>query len=335
MAKIKTLYYVCGVVHAQDRVLLIRPLASNGRPYTPLFFPGTKVEKNDKYEGKKLIAAIKQKYKGEVSIDTYMGSSIKEFKDKRIVLKAYYCSLKTNFFLPRAKVDYRWAKIEDFDALRLEPSDLEIAQRYFLFKRVYDGEHVAGGRSEKEAAELNFYLDSFEYFGRQMDGKDVKDFNELMRTSASIEHLRRAYKYVMRINHLDYNAYLNFYEKKNPSKKKELFKPTSDELDIPDKKTIAETVKSTKLVKGEPHQAKAKKVKPQSPNKKRKLTNLQITGIVFLSVALLAEAATLVIAFVPIIPDFYNTVVGSLSLILSSLLLLIGVLMAFYGRKED
>lgn len=334
MAKIKTQYYVCGVVHAQDRVLLIRPLAYNGRPYTPFFFPGTRIDKNDKYEERKLLASIRNKYKGEVIIDMFMGTSVREFKDKRIVLRAYYCTVKQNFFLPRTKVDYRWAKVEDFDLLRLEPNDSDIAQRYVLFKRVYEGELVAGARTQKEAAELNFYLDSFEYFGRQMDAKDVKDFNELMRTSAPIEHMRRAYKYVMRINHLDYNAYLDYYEKKNPPKKKELYKPTTDELDVPDKIMLSEAIKSNDFVKGEPHNKKAPKIKIEHPNQKRGLTKSQITGIVLLSVALLAEAATLVIALVPIVPDFYNTTVGTISLVFSSLLLLIGVLMAFYGRKE-
>ncbi|MFA5442969.1 MAG: hypothetical protein WCR77_03070 [Bacilli bacterium] len=334
MAKIKTVYYVCGVVHTQDRVLLIRPLAYNGRPFTPFFFPGTRIEKNDKHEQERLVKAIKLKYKGEVSIDTYMGASVREFKDKRIVLKAYYCSLKQNFFLPKAKIDYRWAMAEDFESLRLEPNDREIAERYVLFKRVYEGELVAGGRNEKEAAELNFYLDSFEYFGRQLDIKDVKDFNELMRTSASIEMLRRAYKYVMRINHLDYNAYLNHYEKNNPPKKNELYKPTTDELDVPDRKTMAETVKSTDFVKGEPLNKLAKIVEPVIPGKKRRLSKGQITGIVLLSIALAAEAAILTIALVPLIPDFFETTFGTIALVFSSLLLLVGVMLAFYGQKE-
>ena len=335
MAKIKTIYYVCGVVHAQDRVLLVRPLAYNGRPYTPFFFPGTKVAKDDKYEAQKLINAIKLKYKGEVAIDMYMGSSVREFKDKRIVLKAYYCTLKQNFFIPKTKVDYRWAKVEDFDSLRLEPNDREIGERYVLFKRVYDGELVAGGRSEKEAAELNFYLDSFEYYGRQLDVKDVKDFNELMRTSAPMEHMRKAYKYVMRINHLDYNAYLNYYEKKNPPNKKELYKPTTDEIDVPDRKTLTEMTKSTALLKGEPLNKKAKRVKTEIPGKKRSLTGAQITGLVLLGIALLAEATILTIALVPFIPDFFATTIGTITLVLSSLLLLVGVMLAFYGRKEE
>ena len=335
MGKIKTIYYVCGVVHAQDRVLLIRPLAYNGRPYTPFFFPGTRVNKNDRDEQEKLVTAIKLKYKGEVSIDTYMGASVHEFKDKRIVLKAYYCSLKQNFFIPRTKVDYRWASIADFDSLRLEVNDREIAERYLLFKRVYDGELVAGGRNEKESAELNFYLDSFEYFGRQLDVKDVKDFNELMRTSASMAQLRKAYKYVMRINHLDYNEYLDYYEKHNKPKRKELYKPTTDELDIPDKVMLSEVVKSTDFVKGEPHNKKAPKVRTRMPGKKQGLTNMQITGIVLLSIALLAEITTLVIALVPIIPDFYSSVPGTIILVAASLLLLVGVMMAFYGRKEE
>jgi hypothetical protein len=335
MAKIKTIYYVCGVVHAQDRVLLVRPLAYNGRPYTPFFFPGTKISKDDRFEKQKLLSAIKLKYKGEVEIDMYMGSSVREFKDKRVVLKAYYCTLKKNFFIPKAKIDYRWAKLEDFDELRLEPNDREIAERYILFKPVYDGELAPGGRCEKEAAELNFYLDSFEYFGRQLDAKDVRDFNELMRTRAPIEQLRKAYKYVMRINHLNYETYLQYFEKKNPPKKKELFKPTTDEIDVPDRKTLAEMSKPTALVKGEPHNKKAKKVKVEHPNRKHRLTGGQITGIVLLSVALLCEATVLTIALVPIIPDFLESTLGSIALVLSSLLLLVGVMLAFYGRKEE
>ncbi|MFA5421893.1 MAG: hypothetical protein WC344_03785 [Bacilli bacterium] len=335
MANIKTVYFVCGVVHAQDRVLLVRPLAYNGRPYTPFFFPGTQVAKNDAREETKLIQIIKAKYKGELSVDGFMGSSVREFKDKRIVLRAYYCSLKTNFFLPRAKIDYRWATVEDFDSLRLESNDREIGERYVLFKRVYDGELVAGGRAQKEAAELNFYLDSFEYFGSKLDAKDARDFNELMRTSAPIEVLRRAYKYVMRINHLDYNAYLTHVEKKNLPKKKDLYKPTTDELDVPDRKTLAETPKSTKFLKGQALEVAAAENPPAKPVSKRKLTPAQIIGIVLLSIALLGEAAVLTIALVPIIPDFLSSVLGSIALIFSSLLLLVGVMLAFYGRKEE
>ncbi|NCA96941.1 MAG: hypothetical protein EOM77_01980 [Bacteroidia bacterium] len=335
MAKIKTFHYVCGVIHVQDRVLLIRPLAYNGRPYTPFFFPGTQVGKNEKYEQAILINAIKSKYKGEVTIDSFMGTSVREYKDKRIILKAYYCSVSKNFFLPRAKVDYRWAKVEDFENLRLEQSDQDIAERYLNFKHVYDGELVPGGRPPKEAAELNFYLDSFEYFSRQMDIKDAQDFNELMRTSASIQQLRQAYKYVMRINHLDYNVYLAHYEKKNPPKKKDLYKPTTDEIDIPDQKTLSEKVAPLDFVKGQPLAKKGEKHEPPSSKHPNRLRGSQITGIVLLSVALIGEIVTLLIALIPLVPNFYSTLTGTLALVFSSLLLLVGVMLAIYGRKED
>lgn len=335
MAKIKTYNYVCAVVHAQDRVLLIRPLAYNGRPYTPFFFPGTRVGQNDKFEQAILINAVKSKYKGEITIDSFMGTSVREFKDKRIILRAYYCSVSQNFFLPRANIDYRWAKVEDFDKLRLEQNDQDIAERYRLFKPVYDGELVPGGRIAKEAAELNFYLDSFEYFARQIDIKDAKDFNELMRTSATIEQLRRAYKFVMRINHLDYNVYLNYYEKKNPPKKKNLYKPTTDEIDIPDHKTLTNEIKSSDFVKGQPIDKKAEKHEPPDMHRKGRLRGSQIAGIVLLSVALLGEITTLLIALIPLVPNFYSSLTGTLALVFSSLLLLVGVMLAFYGRKED
>jgi hypothetical protein len=43
----------------------------------------------------------------------------------------------------------------------------------------------------------------------------------------------------------------------------------------------------------------------------------------------------LTIALVPIIPDFLESTLGSIALVLSSLLLLVGVMLAFYGRKEE
>jgi hypothetical protein len=38
---------------------------------------------------------------------------------------------------------------------------------------------------------------------------------------------------------------------------------------------------------------------------------------------------------VPFIPDFFATTIGTITLVLSSLLLLVGVMLAFYGRKEE
>ena len=81
--------------------------------------------------------------------------------------------------------------------------------------------------------------------------------------------------------------------------------------------------------------AKARRIKPEIPGKKRSLTGAQITGLVLLGIALLAEAAILTIALVPFIPDFFETTIGTITLVLSSLLLLVGVMLAFYGRKEE
>ncbi|MFA5481379.1 MAG: hypothetical protein WC282_03250 [Bacilli bacterium] len=331
MAKIKTIYYVCGLVHSQDRVLLVRPLAYNGRPFTPFFFPGTKIKKGDDEE-KVLLDAIKLKYKGEVSIDTYIGESVRIINKTRFVLKAYYCSLIVNFFLPRTKIDYRWASPEEMKRLRFDHNDGDIAERYNIFKVVYDGELQAGGRSLKETGELNFYLDSFEYFARLIAAKDVQDFNALMRTKASIEHLRKAYKYVMRLNQLDYNVYLDHYEKTHRPDKKDLVRLTTDELNIPDKKAASEKMVDGDIVESD---AEAYKLRDTlSDSRPHKLLPAQIVGIVILSVSVVIEIVTLIIAVVPLIPDFYSSVAGSLLLVLSSIAFVIGVMLAFYARKE-
>jgi len=330
MAKIKTIYYVCGVIHSQGRILVVRPLAYNHRPYTPFFFPGTKLRKL-KDEVAVLASAIKGKYKGEISVDTFMGESVREVLNTRFVLRAYYCSLEKNFFLPRSRIDYRWASDEELKDLRLDPNDREIADRYQVFKRVYDGEHRDGGRDDKESAEVWFYLDSFAYFKNRLNNKDVADFNDLARTIASIADLRKAYKLVMRLNDVDYNEFIDYHAKINEPKDAIKYRPTSDELDIPDRPSMQRpSGDSIELLDARHPEAEMR----LDAGATKCLSRVQVVGIVILSTGLLVEIATLVIAVVPFIPNFYSTVLGTILLIVSSLMFLTGVMLAFYARKE-
>lgn len=215
----RTKYYVCGVIVVQNKIFLMRLIAEDLKK-VPFSFPGLKVNKNQEDDIEKLKLAIKYKYQGEIEVDTYIGEQqIIENKQKTI-LRAYYCHLTHNLFLDRELIDYRFPSIEQLPKYNYHPLDLLVAKRFFLFHQVYEGELCLEGRSEKEFDEINLYLDALIYFQKKIPLKLIQDYNDLMRSSAPIEQLRKAMRFILDTYHLDYHEFLETLEKKRPKRKK-------------------------------------------------------------------------------------------------------------------
>lgn len=209
MSRISQADYVCAVIHVNGLYLILRERRPAERPTQGYFFPGGKW--NEKYPADEYLKAqIYKKYGLEVNVETFMGGATIFNGHAVTTLNAYYCALKNKPKLDKKIIDYRWVKAEEILGFYLEPEDRLIAERLYHFHKVYDAEIRLNARNQKETNEAWFYFDSLVYFGPRVAMKDVKDFNELVRTDATIEAIRSAYKWVLVQNHLDYNEYLDY-----------------------------------------------------------------------------------------------------------------------------
>ncbi|MDY0100700.1 MAG: hypothetical protein WCZ47_02650 [Bacilli bacterium] len=217
MAK-KTKYYLCAVIKVQDKLFLMRPIKENLAD-VPFSFPGLKVKKSTTYDIEQLKLAISHKYQGEIEVHTFINQHEIVQNKRRIVLRAYYCSLKKNLFLDREQIDYRFPTLDKVLDLKLDTCDLLVAKQYLLFRQVYDGELSFKNRPLIEFNELDEYLDALVFFGNKLPTKIIRDFNDLIRSSASIHQLRLAMKFILGVYQLKYQDFIA-YQKKRKKKKR-------------------------------------------------------------------------------------------------------------------
>lgn len=217
MRKANNDLYVCAVIQCNGLYFVIRGLVVNGRPTHGFFFPGCKV--NPKYPmDEYLRVQLYKKYNIKVVVNSYIGEVKVPAGDHFASLHGYYCQLKEHIEINQKIFDYRWNKISDILNLYLESADRLMAERVSHFWHVYEADLRTENRSVKETSEALFYFDSLVYFRKRLPDKDMTDFNELIRSGASIEEVRLAYKWLLKQNSLDYNEYLDYIEMEKRSK---------------------------------------------------------------------------------------------------------------------
>lgn len=215
----RTKYYICAVINIQDKLFLVRPL-SDDLTKTPFSFPGLKVKKNATHDKKLLKLAIENKYQGEIEVVAPIGHHSLTKGKQTIILRAYYCKLTRNLFLPKHEIDYRFAPLDKVLDYKLDDLDLLVAKQYLLFRQVFEGELVAEGRLLDEFNELSIYLDALLYFKNRVPRKLIYDFNDLIRSSASIKQLRLAILYIFGVYQLNFQEFIDETSKKKRRRKR-------------------------------------------------------------------------------------------------------------------
>ena len=116
---------VAAILEKGDKILIAKK--KEGKPLAGFWeFPGGKVENGETLE-KALIRELKEEMDIEIEIKDYVGESIHDYGDNKIVsLKGYTAIIKSGNIRLSDHDEYRWVRLEEIDNYNIAPADIPL-----------------------------------------------------------------------------------------------------------------------------------------------------------------------------------------------------------------
>lgn len=120
---------VAAILEKEDKVLIARK--KKGKPLEGYWeFPGGKIEKGETPE-QALIRELKEEMDIEIEVKRYVGESIYDYGDNKIVsLKGYTAKVKSGEIKLSDHDEYRCVTLEEIKEYRMAPADIPLINFY-------------------------------------------------------------------------------------------------------------------------------------------------------------------------------------------------------------
>lgn len=219
MAKNNVENYACAVIVEGKHMLLLRELGKDDFPLTGYYFPGGKCRSQDTVK-EDLAKAMAKKYGSRIKIVDSITPIARIREGKKEVLHGFFCEALTPLHYPTAHFEYIYSDFSGISSLYIDPLDKVLAEKVALYYPIYAYKKRLAPLSSKEKEEARFYLDSLFYFRASIPGKEISDFSMLIRCDSTIQEIRKAYLWLLKLYGLDLNEYLDLlsYRRAHPSK---------------------------------------------------------------------------------------------------------------------
>ncbi len=219
MAKNNVENYACAVIVEGKHMLLLRELGKDDFPLTGYHFPGGRCHSQESAKDD-LARAIAKKYGARIKIVDSITPMARVSNGKKEVLYGFFCEALTPLHYPRANFEYIYSDFSNLVSLYIDPLDKVLAEKVSLYYPIYAYKKRLAALSPKEKEEARFYLDSLFYFRSSLPAKEISDFSMLIRCDSTIEEIRKAYYWLLKLYGLDLNEYLDLlsYRRNHPSR---------------------------------------------------------------------------------------------------------------------
>ena len=211
MAKMKIEHYACAIVIVGKHLLLVRQLGKDDFPLSGFHFPGGRA-KNEDCLKEALSDSLWKKYKAKVKILAPISPIARVNDGTKVVLHGFLCEPLTVFRFPKDHFQFVYSDFPTLKDLYLDPLDRTLSEKISLFYPIYGYKKRLVALTDKEKAEASLYLDSLFYFRSALPGREISDFSLLIRADSTIEQIRSAYRWLLRLYGLDLTEYLDVLE---------------------------------------------------------------------------------------------------------------------------
>lgn len=116
---------VAAILKKDNKILIAKK--KQGKPLAGYWeFPGGKVEKQETQE-EALIRELKEEMNIEIQIKAYIGESVYDYGDNKIVsLKGYTAIIKSGNINLSDHDEYRWVTLEEIKDYKIAPADIPL-----------------------------------------------------------------------------------------------------------------------------------------------------------------------------------------------------------------